>query len=68
MIRGGCLCGAIRFEVARFVGPFELCHCSRCRSASGSAFMAMIGVWAKDFSWERNARETLNIYKELAAG
>ena len=51
MIQGGCLCGAIRFEVARFVGPFELCHCSRCRKASGSAFTAMIGVRAKDVSW-----------------
>lgn len=51
MIVGGCLCGAIRFEMARFVGPFELCHCSRCRKASGSAFAAMIGVKVEDFSW-----------------
>lgn len=51
MIRGGCLCGAIRFEVRRFVGPFELCHCSRCRKAFGSAFASMIGVEAKDFTW-----------------
>jgi len=50
MISGGCLCGAIRFEVSRFVGPFELCHCSRCRKASGSAFAAMIGVRAEDVS------------------
>jgi len=51
MIRGGCLCGAIRFEVSRFVGPFELCHCSRCRKAFGAAFAPMIGVEAKDFCW-----------------
>ncbi len=51
MVSGGCLCGAVRFEVTRFVGPFELCHCSRCRKASGSAFTAMIGVKAKEFSW-----------------
>ncbi|MEN8159047.1 MAG: GNAT family N-acetyltransferase [Myxococcota bacterium] len=44
MIRGSCLCGGVRFEVARAVGPFELCHCSRCRKASGSAFAAMVGV------------------------
>ncbi len=31
-IQGGCLCGGVRFEIARAVGPFELCHCSRCGS------------------------------------
>lgn len=36
MIRGSCLCGGVRFEITRFIGPFELCHCSRCRKASGS--------------------------------
>jgi hypothetical protein len=51
MIRGGCLCGAIRFEVSRFVGPFELCHCSGCRKACGAAFAPMIGVAAEDFAW-----------------
>ena len=49
MIRGGCLCGGIRFEIARVVGPFELCHCSRCRKASGSAFVPWLGVLREDF-------------------
>ena len=43
-MRGGCLCGGIVFEVAKFEGPFELCHCTRCRKVSGSAFVAAIGV------------------------
>jgi hypothetical protein len=49
MIAGSCLCGGVRFEIARAVGPFELCHCSRCRKVSGSAFAAMIGVRAADY-------------------
>ena len=49
MIRGGCLCGRIRFELERAVGPFELCHCPRCRKSSGSAFVAALGVLAEDF-------------------
>ena len=49
MIRGGCLCGGVRFEIERAVGPFELCHCSRCRKASGSAFAAGLGVQVADF-------------------
>lgn len=49
MIAGSCLCGAVRFEIACAVGPFELCHCRRCRKASGSAFAAMVGVRNSDF-------------------
>ena len=49
MIRGSCLCGGVRFEITHAVGPFELCHCSRCRKASGSAFVAGLGVRREDF-------------------
>ena len=48
-VRGGCLCGAIQFEV---VEPFKIvhqCHCSRCRRARAAAhatngFTSMEGV------------------------
>lgn len=49
MITGSCLCGGVRFEIARAVGPFELCHCPRCRKASGSAFVAGLGVRVADY-------------------
>jgi len=49
VLRGGCLCGAVRFEVDRVTGPFELCHCSRCRRSSGSAFVAGLGARIEDF-------------------
>lgn len=49
MITGSCLCGGVRFELDRAVGPFELCHCPRCRKATGSAFVAGLGVMAEDF-------------------
>jgi len=49
MIRGGCLCGGVRFEIARAAGPFELCHCSRCRKASGSAFIPWLWARREDF-------------------
>jgi hypothetical protein len=51
MIRGSCLCGGVRFEAHRAVGPFELCHCPRCRKVSGSAFVAGLGVRPDDFRW-----------------
>lgn len=49
MIRGSCLCGGVRFEIARADGPFELDHCNRCRKATGSAFAAGLGVRTEDF-------------------
>ena len=44
MIGGSCLCGSVRFEIERADGPFELCHCNRCRKASGSAFVSALEV------------------------
>lgn len=61
MIRGGCLCGGVRFEMRRVVGPFELCHCNRCRKTSGSAFVAAVGVRREDFTWVQG-RELVRTY------
>lgn len=78
MIRGSCLCGGVRFEIARAVGPFELCHCSRCRKASGSAFVAGLGVRSQDFrllagrelitTYEAPVRETPPPYRRCFCG
>ncbi len=38
MYKGGCLCGAIRFEITGGIRNIIYCHCSRCRKAQGSAF------------------------------
>lgn len=43
MIRGGCLCGGIRFEVPE-VPIIVLCHCSMCRKANGGAFESVAAV------------------------
>jgi hypothetical protein len=48
MIRGSCLCGGVKFEIRGTTGPFELCHCSRCRKACGSAFGAGLRVRGED--------------------
>lgn len=49
MIHGSCLCGGIRFEFIKPAGPFELCHCSRCRKVTGSAFFSGLYVRVEDF-------------------
>ena len=44
MLTGGCLCGSVRFEIDGVLGPITCCHCSRCRRASGSAYVAAAAV------------------------
>ncbi|MEW6270881.1 MAG: GFA family protein [Thermodesulfobacteriota bacterium] len=48
-IRGSCLCGGVTFEIDRAAGPFEICHCNRCRKVSGGAALATIGVRTESY-------------------
>ena len=43
-MKGSCLCGGVVFEVTKVTGPFEICHCNRCRKVSGSQGMAAVAV------------------------
>ena len=47
--RGGCLCSVVRFEFEGPVDELELCHCRRCRKATGSAFLPSLQVPAERF-------------------
>ncbi|MGH7288402.1 MAG: GFA family protein [Myxococcota bacterium] len=47
-IRGSCLCGAVRFEIAGRPLWMTWCHCSRCRKVGG---MANVTVRAEQFLW-----------------
>lgn len=44
MHAGGCLCGAIRYEISGDLAAIEVCHCSQCRKAQGGAFATNISV------------------------
>jgi len=35
MYKGGCLCGAVRFEITGTLPLPNACHCSQCRKQSG---------------------------------
>jgi hypothetical protein len=39
-VRGGCLCGAVRYEVTAPFLRANFCHCSRCRKHTGAAASA----------------------------
>jgi hypothetical protein len=47
-LTGGCLCGAVRYEIS---GPPKLtvsCHCRDCQYASGGAPAHVMILWADD--------------------
>jgi len=55
-VRGGCLCGAVAYEIPRPVaGTIVFCHCSRCRHARGAAHNANLFVEVERFRWLKGA-------------
>jgi hypothetical protein len=43
-IKGGCLCGAIRYTAKADTLSATICHCRDCQKFSGSAFAALVRV------------------------
>ena len=41
MIRGSCLCGRVRFEITRAVGPFELHEMEKAVEATNDSALAI---------------------------
>lgn len=48
---GGCLCGAVRFEIHGTFEHFFLCHCSYCRKDTGSAHAANLFSTQASITW-----------------
>ena len=55
MIRGSCLCGGVRYELAGGVELINHCHCSMCRKVNGSAFGTFLHAGSKHFRWTAGA-------------
>jgi hypothetical protein len=50
VIRGSCLCGAVRFQVRPPFLRASHCHCSRCRKHSGTAVCTQARVPRERFA------------------
>lgn len=55
MSSGGCLCGGVAFEIEGELEPIQVCHCSQCRKAQGSAFATNIPVSTAAFKLLKGA-------------
>ncbi len=47
---GGCICGAVRYEITEAPTSVYTCHCTDCQQASVSAFLVGIAVPGAAFS------------------
>ncbi len=56
--QGGCLCGALRYEVAGQPGRVTLCHCKFCQRATGGAYLVEPIFGSGDFSVIKGAPKT----------
>ena len=65
MIRGSCLCGAVRFEVDE-VRSITHCHCANCRKLTGAAFATYAHVEVDKFRFL--AGEDMTVRYESAPG
>lgn len=62
IVTGGCLCGAVRYEIDGMPLFMAHCHCSNCRKFSGAARSTNVGVPREQFRITAGA-ELLGVYR-----
>ena len=50
-IKGGCLCGKVRYEIAEPLLGADHCHCSMCRRQHGAAFSTYGDLNSDSLCW-----------------
>ncbi len=61
-IVGGCLCGAIKYEIKASIPFARHCHCSSCRKVTGAAFGTWAYVETSNFRWVQGETK-LGVYQ-----
>ena len=51
--KGGCQCGAVRFEVTGRLGKASVCHCRMCQKAFGNVFAPLVSIPDGALTWTR---------------
>ena len=66
-IEGGCLCGAVRYEITGSLGDAASCQCSMCRREHGAAFGTYAGVDPANFRWA-SGEAFVTVYESSPGG
>jgi hypothetical protein len=67
MIRGGCLCGEVRFEISGELLEMCYCHCKMCQRIHGTPFGSYAAVRPEQQRYTRGA-ESITEYRSSADG
>ena len=62
ILKGSCLCGAVKFEVSGAPTRFYHCHCSRCRKVTGTGHASNIFLQPATLSW-LSGDELVHVFK-----
>jgi hypothetical protein len=65
---GGCVCGAIRYEVSAEPLTMFNCHCRDCQRTSGGAFSAVVYVPRKAFKITQGTPHYYSTKSEIVGG
>ncbi len=57
-IRGGCLCGAVRYASDAEPVMVAVCHCATCQKNTGSAFSLNVGLPSDSVTMEGDSLVT----------
>jgi len=55
---GGCLCGAVAYEVDQDLSDVIVCHCTDCQKASGSGASHNVVIQSANLAWTRGEPAT----------
>lgn len=51
VLQGGCLCGAIRYQVNGMPFDADHCHCNQCRKSAGAVVMSWMDFHHEQVQW-----------------
>ena len=61
-IKGGCLCGRVRYKINGPLFNADNCHCSMCRRQHGAAFSTYADFNPADFTWT-SGEDSVKVYE-----